>query len=96
VPLWVRVKAEGWFVDPFGAHEARWFSGGWPTALIRDSGVESHEDPPGTTYVGHLTPADEESSVGPDDLRRAGTEDEAYDPSTGVRAVWEWFLREKP
>lgn len=33
--------AEGWCADPFGLHEARWLSGGTPTALVRDHGVES-------------------------------------------------------
>ena len=27
------MNAEGWYVDPFGAHEARWFSNGSPTLL---------------------------------------------------------------
>ena len=37
---------EGWCTDPFGRHEARWMSQGVPTVLVRDSGVESHDDPP--------------------------------------------------
>jgi hypothetical protein len=31
------VNAEGWYVDPFGSHEARWFSDGVPTGLVRES-----------------------------------------------------------
>ncbi len=37
---------EGWFTDPFGRHEARWFSQGTPTKLVRDHEVESYDDPP--------------------------------------------------
>jgi hypothetical protein len=37
---------EGWYTDPYGRHEARWMSMGRPTGLVRDAGVESHEDPP--------------------------------------------------
>ena len=37
---------EGWCPDPFGRHEVRWISNGSPTNLVRDGGVESHDDPP--------------------------------------------------
>jgi hypothetical protein len=40
--------AQGWYQDPFGLHEARYFSAGRPTRLVRDSGIESYDDPPGT------------------------------------------------
>ena len=29
------MSAEGWHEDPFAVHEARWFSDGRPTALVR-------------------------------------------------------------
>ena len=33
--------------DPFGVHEARYFSAdGQPTKLVRDRGVESYDEPP--------------------------------------------------
>jgi hypothetical protein len=47
-------RAEGWYTDPFGRHEARWMSDGSPTKLVRDGDEESYEDPP-----------DEEPSVTP-------------------------------
>jgi len=38
---------QGWHPDPFGVHEARYFSAaGEPTKLVRDRGVESYDDPP--------------------------------------------------
>lgn len=39
-------RAEGWYTDPYGRHEARWMSDGTPTELVRDRGVESHDAPP--------------------------------------------------
>lgn len=36
----------GWGVDPYGIHEHRYFSGGLPTKLVRDSGRESYDEPP--------------------------------------------------
>jgi hypothetical protein len=38
---------QGWHSDPFGIHEARYFSAaGQPTKLVRDRGVESYDEPP--------------------------------------------------
>lgn len=53
------VKAQGWYGDPFRRHNARWFSDGNPTALVRDEGVESKDPPPKTGYIGRLEPAPE-------------------------------------
>ncbi len=39
-------NAQNWCPDPFGAHDARWFSNGIPTSLVRDAGVESQDAPP--------------------------------------------------
>lgn len=37
----------GWHADPFGIHEARYFSAdGHPTKLVRDRGLESYDEPP--------------------------------------------------
>jgi hypothetical protein len=38
---------QGWQPDPFGLHEARYFSAaGQPTKLVRDRGTESYDEPP--------------------------------------------------
>ncbi len=37
---------EGWYLDPYGIHEARWFSDGTPTFLVRDGHQEAHDAPP--------------------------------------------------
>jgi hypothetical protein len=40
------IAAEGWYRDPYGLHEDRWFSDGRPTKLVRDGGVEASDEPP--------------------------------------------------
>ena len=35
--------AQGWYNDPTGRHELRWFSAGSPTALVRDAADESRD-----------------------------------------------------
>ena len=47
-------RAQNWCVDPFGRHEARWFSQGNPTALVRDDGVESQDPPPENAFADRL------------------------------------------
>ena len=46
-------RAQNWCIDPYGLHEARWFSQGNPTALVRDNGVEAQDPPPETSF-GHF------------------------------------------
>ena len=43
---------EGWHVDPYGKHDARWISDGTPTDLVRDSGIVSKDPPPEAAYPG--------------------------------------------
>jgi hypothetical protein len=40
------MSAQGWYRDPFGRHEDRWYSAGTPTSLVRDGGVEAADEPP--------------------------------------------------
>jgi len=40
---------QGWSDDPFRLHEVRYFSGGRPTNLVRDSNQESYDEPPSST-----------------------------------------------
>jgi len=88
------LKAEGWYVDPYGRHDARWFSDGDPTALVRDDGVESRDPPPDVPYPGQLEPifgAEGSDSTGADDLRRADSDEAPYDPAVEVDAAWDSF-----
>ncbi len=68
------VAAEGWFLDPFDVHEVRWFSGGMPTALVRDRGVESNDEPPDEAMVGELVRVEGVSAVDGNDLRRTDSD----------------------
>lgn len=69
------MKAEGWYRDPYGSHEARWFSEGTPTALVRDGTAESHDEPAGTEFELPLVPITDLESEDGSDLLRAGSED---------------------
>ncbi len=51
------VAAQGWYRDPFGRHDDRYFSAGTPTKLVRDGTVESYDPPPaGQPVPGALSP----------------------------------------
>ena len=56
---------QGWFADPFGVHEARWFSQGRATALVRDGRKEAQDPPPGPVVDQPLIPAAVASAVVP-------------------------------
>ena len=42
----VTASADGWYRDPFAAHEERLFKEGRPTPVVRDGGVGSFDEPP--------------------------------------------------
>jgi hypothetical protein len=74
---------EGWYTDPYGRHEARWMSAGSPTKLVRDSGVESYDDPPHEEPSQAATRIVEEPPPGTDDLRRADEAETEGQPTGG-------------
>jgi hypothetical protein len=83
---------EGWYTDPFARHEARWLSDGTPTTLIRDDGVEGHDEPPDGPFVQEAeriepAPARSDTLRRADDAERAGD----FDPEKLVRAAWDAF-----
>jgi hypothetical protein len=61
--------AEGWYRDPYGAHEDRWFSDGHPTSLVRDAGAESRDEPPGGEPPRPPEPVPEEAGDASDTKR---------------------------
>ena len=65
------VAAEGWYRDPYGIHQDRWFSAGTPTALVRDGRVEGHDAPPGYPPPGPPAEIPRVDMFPADDLRRA-------------------------
>jgi hypothetical protein len=86
------MEEEGWYVDPYRIHEARWISAGVPTALVRDGDVETQDPPPSTTYAGQLEELEEAAPQDGDDLLRADSEDsKTFDPDESEDAVWDTF-----
>ncbi len=93
------VGAEGWYHDPYGRHERRWFSAGAPTALVKDGDVEGRDEvsgpppqplvpveKPGWDGGRDLVRADgvEARSVSAPDLERAGQDDPDADVAAQV------------
>lgn len=93
------MHANGWFVDPFGAHEARWFSDGRPTRLVRDADDTSFGSPPLVKWDGPLERlADANDWDGGADPRRADdglpTPDDDLPPVDPLVAeAWTWTKR---
>jgi hypothetical protein len=83
------INAEGWYVDPFGLHGARWFSDGTPTALVRDGQTESNDEPPSKTFDGELSQIVGATAVDGEDLRRADGDEPPFDPAEGARAAFD-------
>ena len=89
--------AQGWYRDPYGVHQDRYFSAGAPTKLVRDGGREAYDLPPDRPLPsGDLVPADQVDDDTGDgsDLRRADdASTEPYDPARARRAALDVFDR---
>jgi hypothetical protein len=73
---------QGWYQDPYGLHEDRYFSAGLPTKLVRDGEHESYDLPPDEVLTdADLVPARQSGGEAADgsDLLRAGQADYRYD-----------------
>jgi hypothetical protein len=93
------MNPEGWFVDPFGRYEARWFSDGTPTALVRDGGVEAHDPPPDDPVPGALQRLPEAAASDGHDMKRADDaegNEPPFDPAEGSRAAFDMMDRIGP
>ncbi len=82
------MREEGWYVDPYGLHDGRWFSDGTPTGLVRDGGVESKDPPPDSPFEGRPEPIE----VGGDDLVDRSENHTSPGGNPGVEAAWEAFI----
>jgi hypothetical protein len=85
------VNAEGWYQDPYGLHEDRWFSDGRPTGLVRDGKIESDDAPPPEATAGPLQAALRSNASAPDDLRRADDASHATDSVNQIDRVLDVF-----
>lgn len=88
----MRAKAQGWYLDPYGVHEDRYFSAGRPTELVRDDGAESHDPPPGDGAVPDSAslveaPARGGQATDSSDMRRADDVNRQSKPLSTARAV---------
>jgi hypothetical protein len=85
------MREEGWYVDPYGLHDRRWFSDGTPTKLVRDGDLESSDPPPDRPFEGRPEPfqvgSDGGDEIGGGPRRRAAKPE---DP--GVVGAWEAFV----
>jgi hypothetical protein len=79
-------QRQGWYVDPFGHHEARWISDGSPTALVRVGRIESQDPRADAQYSGTLQALPDDSRSDGGDLRRAD-EAESSNPKSVVWSV---------
>jgi hypothetical protein len=78
------MEAEGWYVDPFGVHGARWFSDGTPTALVRDGSTECRDAPPAIEFDGPLQAIAVDQNTDGSDLLRSDAEDAQEAPGDGA------------
>ena len=83
---------EGWYTDPFERHEARWFSAGAPSKLVRDGGAESSDPPPDEPFRHPPTRVDESQPDNGDDLLRADSaEGDTFDNQKAVTTAFMTF-----
>jgi hypothetical protein len=84
------MNEEGWYIDPYGRHEARWISAGTPTALVRDGAIESQDPPSDEPITEAMEPWGVDPSTDGSDLKRADDVDaEEFDPNAGARAAFD-------
>ena len=94
------MEAEGWYLDPYGIHEERWYSSGTATGLVRDAHVESKDPPPPHAPPNSaLVRKEREPTSDSDDLRRADDDergdnnvnygDAAFDNFATVHTIWD-------
>jgi hypothetical protein len=79
------MQAQGWYHDPYGVHEERYYSAGEATKLVCDRGIESYDPPPvGPPSVepAEMTPS--RAPYGSDDQSAGGA---SYDKEAAYNAV---------
>jgi hypothetical protein len=72
-------REEGWYTDPYRLHEARWFSDGEPTKLVRDGAEESYDPPPITAPLDKPERCAAETASHGEDLHRADDQRAGFD-----------------
>ena len=89
--------AQGWYRDPYGRHQDRYFSAGTATKLVRDGDREAYDTPPNRPLPeGDLISANDLDAERRDeaDMRRADdASTKPYDPVEARRAALDVFDR---
>jgi hypothetical protein len=92
-------KTQGWYRDPFGLHEDRYFTEGFATKLVRDGGRESYDLPPDLpVFEEELIPI-RKGKVGAVLRRRSRARDYgggSAEFSEAGQAVFDYFRRHWP
>ncbi len=86
----MKQKAQGWYRDPYGVHEDRYFSDGQPTKLVRDGRTESYDPPPPGPPKAALVEVTPKAPADNSDLRRADEREArpaVYDEKSAFWAV---------
>jgi len=82
-------SAQGWYRDPYGLHQDRYFSAGRPTKLVRDGELESFDEPPAQPLPeGELVSAEPPSPADGSDLLRADRLTGRYDHGQVLNAAF--------
>jgi hypothetical protein len=82
------VRAQGWYLDPYGIHSDRWYSDGYPTVLVRDHGIESYDALPSWQPKSAPVPIPAAQGDG-SDLKRADElnwQDQSRDDRSTIRS----------
>jgi len=88
------MRPQGWYFDPCGVHGERWFPGGRPARLVRDTGIVAHDAPPPGEPATPPVPVTPRPAYG-GDLKRADAatrKDQSYDGRKAFFAVVEGIL----
>jgi hypothetical protein len=86
---------QGWFHDPYGIHQDRYFSAGRATKLVRDGRRESYDPPPDRPQPELVLVSAESGEPGDaTDLRRADdASTKPYRTGEAIRAALDVFDR---
>jgi hypothetical protein len=92
------MRAQGWYRDPYGIHEDRWFSDGRATRLVRDIDVESYDEPPSSEPPEPLVPVPSRPGDNTDSRRAdaATRVDQAYDAGRAFIKMADKILGQEP
>ncbi len=84
-------RAEGWYEDPYRVHEARWFSMGTATKLVRDGDIESSDPPPPNAVPGPLVRISSRNEAVAGEFLRADDAERSSSDEKATRRILDIF-----